>query len=87
MYPTDRNLGIDTGFLFQYNIDKHNVDEDCMDGLNGLSIMLHAPDEIPSVMKSYTNIAIGSIATVLIRPQVTKLSDELHKMMPHMLVF
>ena len=57
-----------------------------MSGLTGVSIMLHAPDEIPSIMKSYTNVAIGSNAMIAIKPQVTKLSVELNSMKPEMLV-
>ena len=86
IYSTDRNLGLDTGFYFQYYVRKYNIDKDCMSGLTGISIMLHAPDEIPSIMKIYTNVAILSNAMISIKPHVTKLSVELHSMKPEMLV-
>ena len=58
-----------------------------MDSLTGVSVMLHAPDEIPSIMKTYTNIGLNTNAMISIKPQVTKLSVELHKMEPEMFVF
>ena len=86
IHSTDRNLGLDTGFYFSYFVNKNNFDKLCMKGLTGISIMLHAPDEIQSIMKLYSNVAIGSNVMISIRPQVTKLSDELHNMKPEMLV-
>lgn len=81
------NLGADEGFYFSHRASAINVlQTNIMLDAAGVSIMLHAPDEIPNAINKYKTIPFGDFAKVFIKPQVTKTSTALQEMRLEMFV-
>ena len=52
----------------------------------GVSILIHAPDEIPNSIKSFTEIKLTEYTTFIITPKITKTSADLYDVKPELLV-
>lgn len=57
-----------------------------MGTLTGVSILIHAPDEIPNSIKSFTTVKFAEHTAFIIKPKITKTSADLYDVKPELLV-